>query len=398
MRILANSSFRNLWLASLCSMMGSQIGRVSLILYVFETGGSVINLALLAVFDTLPGALAAPAAGAAIDGFNKRVVMVASDLVRMLCVLIILFEPSLDMIYLMAALQSVAAAFFQPARAAAIPLIVGRDELSRANAVEQSAANLTMVVGPVVGAALLSRFGLTVSLLFDAMTFLASAMLVWRVSVREVLDRGRERSGEDEVGGIREGWNYIVRHPLALHLNMLLFVALICTSMWVPLAPFFISNQLGGSGHVLGWQLGLYGLGAVAGGLFAPRLIARFGLGVTLFAGFLAEATSLFAYGIVSNLTASMIIIFVWGVAVSVVVVPFYTILQFVVEEQFLGRVFSVVKQSENVAVVIAMMVAILLQDRFGSHVIFISAGLIYFGCTAISSLSSGGRALLATR
>lgn len=398
MRVLGSRSFRNIWLASLCSMLGSQISRVSLVLYVFDTEGTVVNLALLVALDTLPGALVAPAAGAAVDGLNKRVVMVASDLTRMLCMLVILARPSLTTIYLMAAVHSVATAFFQPAKAAAIPLIVERDELTRANAVEQSAANLTLVAGPVIGAVLLSGFGLTASLLLDALTFLASALLVWRVSMREVAGRGPEPTAGGAVGEIREGWNYLVRHPLALHLNWLLFVALVCTSMWVPLAPFFIRHQLGGSGHILGWQLGLFGLGAAAGGLIAPRLIDRFGTGVTLFAGFLAEAASLCVYGMVSNLAASMVIVCVWGAVVSVVVVPFYSILQFVVEERFLGRVFAVVKQCENVAVVVAMTVAVLLQDRFGSHLIFISAGLVYFGCTAISSFSSGGRALLATR
>lgn len=397
MRVLGNRSFRNVWLASLCSMMGSQISSISLILYVFDGGGAVVSLALLVLLETLPGALAAPAAGAVVDGLNKRVVMVAADLARMLCMLVIVARPTLTTIYVMAALHSVANVFFQSARAAAIPLIVGRDDLTRANAVEQSASNLTLVAGPVIGAALLSRFGLTVSLLLDALTFLVSALLVWRVSIRDVA-RGPEPATGGAVGEIREGWSYLARHPLALHLNLLLFIALACTSLWIPLAPFFIRQQLGGSGQVLGWQIGLFGLGAAAGGLVAPRLIERFGTGVTLFAGFLAEAASMCVYGMVSNLTASMVIICLWGVFVSVVVVPFYSILQFVVEERFLGRVFSVVKQSESVAVVIAMTAAVLLQDRFGSHLIFVAAGLVYFGCTALSSLSRGGRALLATR
>lgn len=398
MRVLANRSFRNLWLAGLCSTLGSQVSRIGLVLYVFDTGGAVANLALLLVLDTLPGALVAPVAGAVVDGLNKRAVMVAADLARMLLMLAILLRPSLGVIYVAAALHSVASAFFQPAKTAAVPLIVGRDELTRANAVEQSAANLTLVAGPVVGAALLARFGLTASLLLDALTFLVSALLVWRVSLRDV---GRGEAGltaGGAVGEIKEGWNYLVRHPLALHLNLLLFMALVCTSLWVPLAPFFIRDQLGGSEQVLGWQLGLFGLGAAVGGLVAPRLVERFGTGLTLFAGLLAEAASLCVYGVVAHLGASMVIVFGWGVVVSVVVVPFYSILQKVVEERFLGRVFAVVKQSENLAVVLAMAGAVLLQDRFGSHLILLSAGLLYFGCAAASSFSRGGRALLATR
>lgn len=398
-RILGNRSFRNIWLANLLSMMGSQVSRIGLILYIFETSDAVLNLALLVVLDTLPGAVVAPLSGVVVDRLNKRVVMVASDLARMAFMLVILLRPSLGVIYLMAALHSIATVFFQPAKTASIPLIVEQDDLLRANAIDQSAANVVLIAGPVVGALLLKHFGLAATLLLDAATFLASALLLAGVSIRRV-ERGHETplSMAAAMSEIKEGWRYLAGHRLALHLNVLLFMALICTSIWIPLAPFFIRDHLGGSEQIFGWQLGLFGLGAMLGGLLAPRLVERFGTGVALFAGFLAEAVSLSLYGMVSHVGASMVIIFLWGVVVSVVVVPFYSILQKIVEERFLGRVFSVVKQSENVAVVLAMSGAVLLQDFFGSHLIFLFAGLVYFGLMAISSLSREGRTLLATR
>jgi hypothetical protein len=92
------------------------------------------------------------------------------------------------------------------------------------------------------------------------------------------------------------------------------------------------------------------------------------------------------------------VIIFFWGIAVSVASVPFYSILQSVVDERFFGRVFSVVKQSESLAVVLAMAVAVLLQNLLATHLVFLLAGLFYLGFAAASSLSNGGRALLATR
>ena len=397
-QILRNRSFRHIWLASLLSTIGSQISRVGLILYIFDRSHVVVNLALLVVLETLPGAVAAPLAGAVVDSLNKRIVMIASDLLRMSFMLAILLRPTLGVIYLMASLHSIATVFFQPARSAAIPLIVKPEELPSANALEQSVTNLMLIAGPVIGALLLRRFGLTISLLLDAFSFLSSALLLSGVSIRRVERPRLKLSASAGVNEIREGWRDLLGHKLALHLNLLLFVALICTSIWIPLAPFFIRDHLGGADELLGWQLSLFGLGAVVGGLIAPRLVRRFGLGVTLFAGFLAEAVSLGLYGIVFRVEASMVVVFLWGAVVSVVVVPFYSLLQQIVEEQFLGRVFSLVKQSENVAIVLAMIGAVLLQDIVGSDLVFLLAGLVYFGCTVVSSFSLGGKVLLATR
>src|SRR5260370_13063718 len=104
------------------SMLGSQISRIALILYVFDRKGAVASLALLVVLDTLPGALVAPLAGAVVDGLSKRGVMVVTDVARMGFILLILARPSLGAIYVIAALRSIATAFFQPAHSAAIPL------------------------------------------------------------------------------------------------------------------------------------------------------------------------------------------------------------------------------------------------------------------------------------
>lgn len=379
--------------------MGSQVSRISLILYVFNTSDAASNLALLVVLDTLPGAVVAPVAGALVDRLNKRVVMVASDLSRMVLMLVIIARPTLGVIYVTAALHSIATVFFQPAKTASIPLTVKQEDLLRANALDQSGANVVLIAGPVVGALLLQRFGLTASLLLDALTFLLSAALLWGVRIRRV-ERAQDTplTAARAFDEIKEGWRYLAHHGLALHLNLMLFTALFCTSIWIPLAPFFIRDHLGGSEHILGWQLGLFGLGAACGGLLAPRLVEHFGTGVALFAGFLAEAVSLSLYGLVSHVGASMVIVFIWGVVLSVVVVPFYSIMQKVVDERFMGRVFSVVKQSENLAIVLAMVGAVVLQSFFGSHLIFLFAGVAYFGFTAISSLSRGGRTLLATR
>jgi MFS family permease len=398
LQILRNGSFRNLWVSSLLSTLGSQVSRLGLILYVFDTRGEITSLALLIVLETLPGAIVAPLAGAVVDGLNKRVVMVASDLSRMLFMLVMLVHPSLSVIYLMAALHSVATVFFDPAKSAALPLIVKQEDLTKANGLDQSAANLTLIAGPVLGALLLRQFGLTATLLFDAASFLVSALLVARVAIRQVERKQVDLSTAGAVNEIKEGGQYLLQHPLALQLTFLLFVALSCTSIWIPLAPFFIRDQLGVSEQLLGWQVGLFGFGAALGGLIAPRLVDRFGTGITLFAAFLGEALSMMLYSVVSKVGISMLVIFVWGVVLSIIVVPFYSILQQIVEERFLGRVFSLIKQGENLAVVLAMVAAVLLQGFVATPLILLLAGFVYFVFTLASSFSRGGRALLSTQ
>jgi MFS family permease len=396
--VLGNSSFRNLWLASLLSLTGSQISRVGLILYVSSTGNSVLALALLLTLELLPGALVAPLAGVVIDAYNKRVVMIVSDLLRMVFMLLIWWRPTAEMIYLMAALHSIATVFYLPAKSALIPAVVEESDWPRANGLDQSASSLTLVAGPIIGAELLILLGLKATLIVDSLSFLASALLVARVKSQSVTREEVELSLATTVQNVKAGWNYIATHRLVLRLNVIVFVSLVCAGMWIPLAPSFVRDQLSGSSRLIGWQMGIWGLGAILGGLLAPLLVRRFGKGVMVFLGLLTEGLSLSVYAVVSHIGVSMLIMFVLGIVVSVVVVSFYSILQTVVEEPFLGRVFSIVKQSENVAIVLAMGIAVVLHGFLDSHVIFLVAGLFYVALMVASSFSRGGRLLLETR
>lgn len=389
-------AFRNLWLAGVLSSLGSHTSRIALLLFLFRTGDSVFELAALLAADTLPGAAIAPYAGALADRCDKRRVMVASDLARMLLLALLLARPTRTAFFVITALHSLASAFFQPAKAAMFPQLVAPHDLPRANAADQAAQNLVLITGPVVGAELFTRFGLAPALALDALSFLASALLIASMTgAPAAAPRAQHtRLGED----VRAGWRYLRDQSLARHLCRLFFVSLTCVSLWMPLAPFFIRDRLGGAERAFGWQFTVFGCGAVLGALWAPRPVRRFGMGATFFAGLLGEALSLTVYALVPSLTLSMAIMFFWGVLVSLIVVPFYSLLQVLVDERFRGRVFAVVRQSENLAVVAAMLLALLLQGRLGSHVILLLAGATYLALATASALSEDGRRLLAAR
>jgi MFS family permease len=388
---LANPAFRRLWLADLLSSLGSQVSRIALILYLFRETGSVAGIALLVALETLPGALAAPAAGVLVDRVSRRSAMIAADLARAALLLVAAVAPAPSALYLLAALHSVAAAVFQPAQASAVPLAVPAADLPRANGLSQSAASLVMVAGPLIGAELFLTAGLVPTLLADAASFLLSALLVAGARLRPAAGEGAETR---PLADLRAGWRYVSGHGTIRQLLLLFFVSLLCVGLWLPLAPFFIRDFLGGSERVLSLQLSAFGAGGALGGLAAPRLVARLGQGGTLLGSLLAEAALMTAYSAVPRVAVSIAILFVWGIVVTVAAVPFYSLVQTLVEERFLGRVFSLLRQSENLALLLAMGIAVALRGRLSSHWILTAAGGVYLAVVTMVWQAPGGRAL----
>jgi MFS family permease len=397
-KVLRNRCFRRLWLGSLLAAMGFQVSRVALILYVFHATGSVFDLAMLIVLEALPAAVVAPLGGAVIDGLGKRGVLVACNLALAALALLLLLRPSPATAYLMAGLQSALGTLFQSARAAAVPLVVAPDDLPRANGIEQSAANLVLVAGPLLGAELVKRAGLPAAVIGDVVFLLLSTHLVAGVRVGRAEGGAAGGRQAGSLAGVWEGWAYVARHRLALPLYLLQFGAMLCAGMWAPLAPFVIRDRAGAPDQLLGWQLSVFGAGGALGGLIAPGLVRHAGLGATLRAGLLAEGASLTLYALIPGPGASLVIMVLWGVAVSVTAVSAYSLLQGGVDESYLGRVMAALKQCEGCAAVLAVCLALVLGTVLSSSQVLLGAGLLFLGITAASSLSRGGRMLLMTR
>ncbi len=393
----SNADFRNLWLANLLSMTGSQISRIGLVLYIFHTTNRLTDVAFLIALETIPGTICVPFSGVIADRISKRLVMILSDAGRIVCLAIIIIHPTYTVIYLMIALHAIGASFFEPAKSASMPLIVKAGELPRANGIEQSGNHLVLILGPFIGAELFTQVGLTATLLIDIATFLCSILLISKVHIRQA--KGRVKlAAQSTFGDIIEGWKYIVRRQLVLLLLMLFFVSLLCVGLWLPLAPFFIRDFLKGSDRLLGIQLAMFGCGGVCGALLAANLARRVGKGLLLFLALMLEGLTMALYSLIPNAEISVAICFFWGIIVSTILVPYYSIMQETVEESFLGRVFSVARQGENISILLAIGIAVGLHSVLSSNQIFLGAGLAYALIIALLVATVGGRELLQTR
>lgn len=394
--LASNSHFRYLWLANLLSMTGSRISRIGLVLYIFHTTGRIADIAFLIALETLPGILFVPFAGVAVDRASKKLVMMLADAGRAICLLAIIIHPSYWMIYLMIALHAIGSVFYEPAKSAALPLIVKTGELPRANGIEQSSNNMVLILGPIIGAELFTRLGLKVALIIDMATFLGSMILISQLRIRKAEGQAEVSAGST-LTNIIEGWRYIARRLLVRHVIIVFFVSLLCVGLWLPLAPFFVTDFLHGSDRVLGLQFGMFGLGGVIGSLLVPDLVKRVGKGLILFAALLLEGLTMALYSVVPNAEISIVICLFWGVVVAAILVPYYSIMQEVVEERFLGRVFSLARHVESVAILMAIGLAVFLQGIFSSNQILLFAGLSYFSLIALSAITGGGRRLIQT-
>jgi MFS family permease len=214
-----NRDFRLLYAGSLISLGGDWFLTVALLDLVLQLTRSATLASLILLCQTLPVFLFTPVAGHTIDRADRRKLMILVDVIRTgACLLPLLARTPalLPFAYAGVILISIGSAYFEPAASAALPNIVAVDELAPANVLMGSTWGTMLAVGAAIGGAVTMRFGRDVSFIVDAVSFLFSALLLWRMRARFSETLHHEHPGLPE--SIRETLRYAREHPRVLAL------------------------------------------------------------------------------------------------------------------------------------------------------------------------------------
>jgi MFS family permease len=221
--VLRRRDFSLLWLSGLVSVAGDWVLMIALPYYVYVTTGSTLATAGMTAAELAPAILLSSFTGVLADRWDRKRILVVANLLQALVVasLLLVGEGWLWVVYVVAALQSTAAAFSQPAEAALLPALVPVDQLVQANALNALNNRLGRFVGVPLGAALLSWWGLDAVVLVDAVTFLVAAALIAPISAPA---RAADPDGVREEPHFWREWTAglrVVRHD---HTIAVLFV------------------------------------------------------------------------------------------------------------------------------------------------------------------------------
>ncbi len=221
-RLLRNNrDFRLLYLGSLISLGGDWFLTVALLDLVLQLTGSATLASLMLLCQSLPIFLVTPVAGHTVDHADRRKLMIVVDLIRAgACLLPLLARTPamLPFAYAGVILISVGSAYFEPASQSALPNLVDGSELSAANVLMGSTWGTMLAVGAALGGLVTMRFGRDVSFVVDALSFVASAGILWRMRAQFAEERAAHHERPALIESTRETLRYARAHPRVLAL------------------------------------------------------------------------------------------------------------------------------------------------------------------------------------
>jgi len=283
-------------LGQLLSMTGTRISAFGLGVWVYLETGSATYFSLILVWAVLPGLVALPFAGAVVDRFDRRLVMLVGDLIGAagtgFC-LLMYASGGLRIwhIYLTAGLGSIANAFQQPAFIAATTQLVPKQYLARVSGVVQALVATSMTAGPLLGAALIVGVGVGGVLAVDIVTLVLSVAILLLIRFPDALFRKREESVWKEIAG---GFRYIARRPGFVAMNGYFLAYNLLLGFSIALAPPIVLSF--GSPGTLSLATTMGGVGGIVGGLV-----------MALWGGFERRATGMIGFGVLTG--AGMVVV-----------------------------------------------------------------------------------------
>jgi CRP-like cAMP-binding protein len=355
--VFTHRDFVLLWFAQLVSTAGSALTDLAAGIFIYQQTGSALLVGVTLMATAVPSLAVGLVAGVFVDRYDRRTIMLFSNLGQAVIVAAIPFLIGVNAFLLFSAILVNAAVkqFFDPAYESLIPEIASDEELAAANSFLSIASFGSTAIGFAGAGLLASAFEINWAFWIDALTFLFSAACIFALRVRSKVGGDQETSIRAIGTNLRVGIAAIRDTPMLRSLFLLGAPVFFAFGLWnVLLLPMAI-RVLGATEFEYGVQEGLTSVGFVVGSLFMARYSTRLRDGTWVFIGSLGMGVAGFLYGISPGIVFAIAMVTISGFFNSPAAVARSVLLQRHTPRELRGRVFSALFVMRDVIFLVGM-------------------------------------------
>ncbi|MEG1751200.1 MAG: MFS transporter [Raoultibacter sp.] len=371
-----------IWAGQAASILTSYAAGYAAIWYLTETTGSALILAIASIMAFLPQGLLSPFGGVIADKFNRKHVMIVSDmgvgLVSLaLGIIILMGQASVALIMIMIAARSVGQAFHTPAMTAAMPLLVPEKHLVRINSLDQALMSIAAIGGPALGIFLYTTFGFQTVLFLDFGGAIIACLGLAAATIPLVHDATMDN--QHVFTNMHDGW-LVIKHDRGM--LWLLSFCIIGLMVFAPLSalfPLMTFDHFAGDGYMASITEAAFGVGMLLGSaiimiwgggkrLALLVLLSALGCGITILACGLLPSDMFPAFVVLS---------FIMAIAGAFFNGPLMALLQKRTPAEKMGRVLGIFTAAMGLATPLGLAISGLCAEYTGVALWFVIGGTI---------------------
>ncbi|CAN5793040.1 MFS transporter [soil metagenome] len=369
-------NFRYLWFGMLFSMAAMQINIVARSWLAYDISGSAFMLGIVAAARSLPQLILAPVGGVAADRFDKRQLLIGSQVVLTLLALFNAILVHMGVIeiwhlFLIGIVQGITHPFTMPIRTALVPYLVEERQIPNALALDSTGRNINRIAAPAMAGILIA---IEPTLAFYAIAVAYAAATLTLIGLPGGF-RGAALKGS-AISEIAVGFRYIAARSGLFALMMMSFVVVILGMPFQQLLPVFQKEVLDVGPRALGFMFTAVGVGAIIGSLLAAFLAERPDKGRMQLGAGLLFGIGLTAFALSHSFMLSLGLLVIVGFASQ----GYLTINRMLVmqhtERHLYGRVMSIYMMTWSLVPAVVLPIGILV-DRFGVSLTVAVSGIL---------------------
>lgn len=383
-----NRNYRFTWMGQVVSEIGDNFNNIAV--FALAMGLTHSGLVVMGVMlsRAIPAITVGPLAGVLLDRFDRKKIMIASDLTRAVVALgfiLALRRQDVWLLYTFSALLMIASPFFTAGRTAILPTIASEEELHTANSLTQTTQWTNLTVGTFLGATVIG-IGYEWAFAFNALSFVFSAWAIWhlRAPVGKQFRAEHKDLTEAEVirpwHEYREGLRYMRSVPLVLAIALLAVGWATGGGAAQILFTLFGEVVFNRGAAGIGTIWGCAGVGLLIGGTFANWLGHRISFEnykLTVFIDYLVHGGAYVLFSRMERYQLALLFILLSRAAIAVNSVLNYSYILRAVSDQYRGRVFSTIETLTWTMMMLSMMGAGIASTYYSPRTIGTVAGLL---------------------
>jgi MFS family permease len=371
-----NPALARLLVGEFISGIGDWLYLVAVLVIVYAESNSAVLLGIVGAARILPYVLLSVPAGIVADRFDRRMVLLATDVARGIIMLtlvgaVLVDAPTLVIIGL-AILAACFSTFFGPAIAALLPMLVDESDLGPANSAWATLDNVAFIIGPAIAGILLYSGGLEIAFALNAVSFAVVAVVLWRLPIPRPPVRAAPLEGEPEPKPA--GWRELVR-PLAGPFILDSVTSIVLGGLGVLTVVIAVDVLRAGEAGT-GYLNAATGVGGVVAGIAGGALLAR-RLSVPLVLGGVVGGVGLAWLALTGDLVTAMLAIGVAIAGLLLLDVVNTTLIQRIVPDELRGRAVGVLQTTSAVLYSLGSLLMPLIAEATSVSAVLIGSALI---------------------
>ncbi len=371
----------NLLVSTSAAAFGGSISSVAVSWIVYYYTHNAYYISYLGMAGVIPGIALGLLAGVIADRYDRKVLMVSSDIIRMvsmafLAIFLHLVAFSFPLILAVMVLVYTFSTIFQPASQAILPMIVTKEGLENANGILQGSYSVFLALGSAAGGLVVAYLGAVWGLGINSMTYALSAIFLFMIA-GNFKRSGRGVESRSSIGHeLREGMRYMKEHLPVLEVTIGSLPANFFGSLITPFLVVYASAKFGGDSASYGYLVASLAGGMALGSLLVGRINASRRAGMVIALGMLVVGFIVIILSLSTNLYISLAVGVAVGVILGLINTTYISTIQAIVPVEIIARVLSIDTVGSFAAIPAGLAIGGVLISDYGIVLTYVVAGI----------------------